>query len=355
MPFPNVLLRKSASAAQRATAALTRIGASSDERPEAGECMYILASPRSGTTMFHRLLSRDEARFRPLLLPETLLPSEGWGRRFGSSRPAVEAESKGIGTKLSLLADKALFGKWAHIHKVSFLEPEEDEWLWMRMGYSPAWHLLYGDPALLPEMDAVDELDDDTRQRLQAGYASMLGVLRSVEGEGRTLLMKNTLNAGRLGTVHEVTPTAKYVQLVRDPVESVVSFVSMFHSVIKAHMPQIKADSEQMHRLADLGVQMLIQIDDFLQRLPEDQRYWLRYEDLIADPAAAVETVYEHFGWSPDAAFAQTLEEQRAAQRRHRSRHRYTAEEFGLDPEDLRRRTQDICERFGYQQAGASE
>lgn len=345
-----------AEAAQRCTARLSRWGHSppvQEDTSEVGECVVILASPRSGTTLFHRLLSRDSERFRPLLLPESILPSPRWGRALA---PRVDGGQQGARRPLTFArewVDKQLFGTWSHIHRVSFAEPEEDEWLWMRMGYSPAWHLLYGDPRLLPEMDDVDGLPKAERERLQAGFRAMLVALRSVEGPGRTLLMKNTLNAGRLETVHAMIPDARYVQLVRDPVESVASFVSMFHAVIRLHLPDVEADSPQMRRLADIGVDMLLRIDAFLLSLPDKQRTWVRYDDLVADPVSAVEQVYDHFGWSVGPAFADVLLEQRRAQRQHQSRHRYTPEDFGLDAAEIYARTEALCERFGFGDASA--
>lgn len=78
-----------------------------------------------------------------------------------------------------------------------------------------------------------------------------------------------------------------------------------------------------------------------------DQIVDLRFNDLIQDPLAAVEGIYERFGWPIDEDV------------RHRMRtflddnprgkhgtHRYTLDMFGLSPDEVNERMASYADRF---------
>ena len=76
----------------------------------------------------------------------------------------------------------------------------------------------------------------------------------------------------------------------------------------------------------------------------------LHYEDLMADPVAAVARICGHFGIPFDRASEDPVRRWVGdnPQTKHGA-HRYTAEQFGLDADGLRRRFAPYIERFGVQ------
>ena len=67
----------------------------------------------------------------------------------------------------------------------------------------------------------------------------------------------------------------------------------------------------------------------------------VRYDDLVADPAGTVETIYGHFGLPLTGTAADAVRSLAASSRAGgESAHRYTLEEFGLAGEE-------VDERFG--------
>ncbi|MFW6198003.1 MAG: sulfotransferase, partial [Myxococcota bacterium] len=88
------------------------------------------------------------------------------------------------------------------------------------------------------------------------------------------------------------------------------------------------------------------QYADLERRLPADRVVTVRYPDLVADPVAAVERVYDHLGLRPSSAFRRRLVDEARRARSHRSTHRYRLEDFGLSRRDVDRELGDLIARY---------
>jgi hypothetical protein len=80
----------------------------------------------------------------------------------------------------------------------------------------------------------------------------------------------------------------------------------------------------------------------------DDRFLDVQYNELIADPVAAVTRICQHFGIPVDD---ETVRRVRDFQDENppgkHGAHQYTLEQFGLDPERIRRRFAAYTERFG--------
>lgn len=338
----------------RAMRGVAHLGHALDDRlhpqwrdTEIGEPVFILACPRSGTTLLHRLMSLDTERFTSLRLWQTLLPGVSYTRAIevlGHADAAVGAPFE----RAVRWADDRLFGTWDHIHRVGFNDAEEDEWLWMNEGHSPAWLLFYPAPSALAQQTDAGALDDATRETLRQHYADALRRARHAAGGERTLLLKNALAGGRLELLDAVAPRARYVQLVRDPYRSVTSFVSMFYNVIRVMTADTPPDGRVTRELCALGCDHYLQMDRFIRALPAERAITVRYDDLVTSPADVTTRVYAHFGLPVSDPYRARLEEATRAQRAYSSRHDYSLEMFGLRPEDIHGPLAEVFERYGF-------
>jgi LPS sulfotransferase NodH len=80
----------------------------------------------------------------------------------------------------------------------------------------------------------------------------------------------------------------------------------------------------------------------------QKQFFDVRYTDLVRDPGDMVRRIYEHFDLelTPDAQTA--MQEFLLANPKHKGGvHRYSLEEFQLNPEEERRRFQFYMDYFG--------
>ncbi|HEX9166615.1 MAG TPA: sulfotransferase [Gemmatimonadales bacterium] len=315
------------------------------ERP-----VYIVATPRSGTTWLHRLLCLDP-QFTWIKLYETLFPSALLMRLV----QAVSRIDRLVGGPLHRSAgwiSRKAFAGWEGIHHTGLDRAEEDEMIWLWPLLSPAIVLLFPWPADFPESFFPDRLPPSTRSRLARYYRRFLQRHQHVHGGARTLLAKNALMGGRVETVLEAVPDARFVLLVRDPAEAIPSMLSMFTVPWRAHSPGIRLDGPEVRSFAESAVTYYRRLQELRTELAPERLLAIRYDDLVADPGAQVERIYRHFGIALTEEVREELSAELARSRSHRSGHDYSLEQFGLSPAWVRERLPDVYEEWGFEPAG---
>lgn len=311
------------------------------ERP-----IYIVATPRSGTTWLHRLLCLDP-QFTWIKLYETLFPSAALMRLV----QGISKADRLAGSPLHRLADwisRRAFAGWEGIHHTGLDRAEEDEMIWLFPLLSPAITLLFPWPADFPESFFVDRLPAGARSRMAGYYRRFLQRHQHAHGGGRTLLAKNALLAGRVETVLEAVPDARFVWLVRDPAEAIPSMLSMFTVPWRVHSPGVALDGPEVRAFADGAVAYYRRLHALRAELGPDRVIAIRYDDLVADPGAQVERIYREFGVELTGDVRRALVNELARTRSHRSGHEYSLEQFGLSRAWVRDQLRDVCEEWGF-------
>ena len=85
---------------------------------------------------------------------------------------------------------------------------------------------------------------------------------------------------------------------------------------------------------------------EVLARHPDVTRIEIDYRDLIERPRTVVDQIYRHFGYSISPAFEKALDEAQARAGSHRTSHRYSLDEFGLDESKIRTELAPLFDRF---------
>lgn len=285
--------------------------------------IVIVGGWRTGTTFLHRLLATDP-RLRAPLPAELTAP---W--RFA-----------GIGAE----AREQLLDAAAGAHDLLHL-------------LNPAMPSVHLSGARLPE-ECVLAMGTDLRNwgftstvRLD-GYARWLGLQdltgsyeryrRALEvlADGRRFVLKAPAHTGELAALAAAFPGAVVVHLHRDVVETIASGASLFavfrstysDDVDPLDVGRYQTDQTKrwFRRAADFRASPAAAAVTFVD---------LDYEDLVADPAAAVRTVLAAAGMDPPADVAGFVDAYRKAQPRHaHGAHTYDPADFGIDPDALRAR-----------------
>jgi hypothetical protein len=251
---------------------------------------------------------------------------------------------------LQAVADRGLSG-WNNIHKTGPAKAESHEMLFVFAFSSPLVTLLFPYFDELEEAIYADRLPPKARERLKRYFVDCLRRHIYATGPDKVLLEKVALIAGRLELVLEALPDARFVQLVRHPYQSVPSLVSMFRAPWPALAPECAAkDGEATQGVAQMIFTYYRTILRLRANIPDERYMELRYEDLVADPKAAVERVYEKFGLTMTDEMSRALEEEREKARAYRSTHAYSLEEYGLTKEQVRRELADVFEEYGFQE-----
>jgi len=311
--------------------------------------VFIYANARSGTTMLHRLMSMDEDRFAPFMLYQSIFSAVSLQRLIQLLAKLDEPVFRGALRGGVDWINRRFFSGWEGIHKLGIDEAEEDEATFVLSLYSPTVTLVFPFAEKLRELSRLDDLPEAERHAFMDFYEDTLKRHLYASGRGRTFINKNVFFTPRVRAMAERFPDARFIYMVRHPYESLPSFLNMFHQKWVTHSPQIDCDSPEARALAELAFDYYRYALECQQDLPADTFIVVRYEDLVADPKAAVERIYDEFGWEISPSFERRLEEVRERQRDYKSEHDYSLEQFGLTKERVYRELPELFERFGYQ------
>ncbi len=314
-----------------------------------GKPIFIVAAPRSGTTFLHRLMSLDP-QFTTFKLIETLFPTITGHRLIGALQRA-NAFAGGVLSRVRRAADRSYFGAWEGLHDTGFDQDEEDEALWALAFATPAVWLVLPFPERFAHLRFIDRLPAARRDQLIAHYRGC--VQRHLFCEpGKTLLGKNVLLAGRFEIVNQALPGSRFIHIVRHPYEAVPSMLSLFTVPWRWHSPQLQLDGPEARALA----QLIIDYYKFLhQKQLESERsddhcfFSLTYRALLADPVARISEIYERFGLTFTPALRLELQRAVAAQRKFKSDHQYSLEQFGLTRDYVYRELAELFDYYGFE------
>ena len=160
------------------------------------------------------------------------------------------------------------------------------------------------------------------------------------EDDGRRFVLKAPAHTPELRTLVDTFPGAIVVHLHRDIVETIASGASLFATFRATYSDEVDP--------IDVGRFQADQTELWLRRARAygDEPHAggatildLAYDELVGSPAAAITRVYEAAGIEPPADTERFVTAYRQAAPAHaHGAHRYTNDDFGLDPDELRER-----------------
>lgn len=312
-------------------------------RRQVVEPLFVVGMPRSGTSFLQATLAADQERFSTVRLRELLFTPAVSQRWVWEQVARVDAR---LGRPLERT------GRWIErrttrdlddVHPIDLDEPEED-FLYLL----PAW-ACFALVAVFPESEStwaltrVDSWPARDRDKLMTWYR--LALQRQLYWDARTrparpsraVLSKNPSFTGWVISLRNTFPDARFVCCYREPVARALA--SQLSSMAPA-MSWGARDPAQAH--VREGFETMY--EDYARSMvglldaAATSAVALPLSTLSADTEATIRALYAHFGWTPSDDFADWLRAERSRSRRHRSAHRYSAEEFGLDEEAVRER-----------------
>jgi len=308
--------------------------------------MFIIAPPRSGTTLTQKLMSLDEQRFAYSKMYQTILPSVCW-QWIVQGLARLDEICGGPLAKLIGWAERKWFGGWDKLHKMRLNEPEEDDGFFVYTFVTEAIYLLFPYIEELWEAGFADMLPAKRRRRVMRYYRSCLQRQLYANGRDKTILSKATQFCGSIQSLLEEFPDARFITIVRHPYEAVASHVSVFYPVWRMHSPEIDRKSAVSAAYAKLAVEWYRHLHTTLGKLDPAQYYCIDYRDLVRDPQGTIRDVYEHFGFAMSEELAAKLAAAAQKGRRFKSEHVYTLEEFGLSRQWIQNELGPVLDVYG--------
>lgn len=241
-----------------------------------GPPVFIVGHWRSGTTLLHELMVRDERLSSPstyqCFAPHHFLVSEWFFRRFCGW----------------LLPGKRPMDNMA----AGWDRPQEDEFALLTLGLPspyrrmafpnrPPVDLNYLDFQGVPQ-DQIDHWVDSLRRFLLAVSTST----------HRPLIIKSPTHTGRVGWLAKAFPDAKFIHITRDPRELFPSTCRLWRG-----LDEVQSLQRPDHRgLEDYVVECLRRMYDAFhqqrQQIDPSRLIDIRYEDLTRNPVETLRKIY---------------------------------------------------------------
>ncbi|MGE5608742.1 MAG: sulfotransferase family protein [Bacillota bacterium] len=315
-------------------------------KQEIREPLFIIAPPRSGTTLTQKLMHLDEERFVYAKMYQTILPAVCYQRlvRFFAR---IDRRLGAPVTMLAQWAEKKWFGGWDDMHKMRLNAPEEDDGFFVYAFVTEAIFLLFPFIDELWEAGFADALPAEDRRKLMAYYRSCLQRQLYANGPDKTILSKATQSCGSVQCLIEAFPDAKFITIIRHPYQSVASHVSVFYPVWRAHSPEITRNSAVSKSYARLAVEWYRHLHRMRSSIDPRQYHCIDYRNLVRDPQRTIQEVYEHFGFEMSHAFRLRLAAATRKERQYKSVHQYTLEEFGLSKQWIQQELGEVLDAYG--------
>ena len=310
---------------------------------------FIIGHPRSGTTLMHQLLTRDSEQFSWFMTYELALPSILQKKLIRAlARVDREYFNAAIERRLEAWQDR-VFEKGRQMHPMSLTGPEEDEFLMAPTFHSSSLGILF---AYLEEMEPYnrfdEQIDPKTRAKLMRFYRECVQRQLYLNGGSRIHLSKNPLFSGKVASLIDAFPEARFVVMVRNPFETIPSIQKMMARNYQASGTPPDQIQKALGILNGTSLYHYRHPFKILDDRPDVTWTTIPYELLVANPQGAVEKVYADLNLPFTNAAQLAVEEAAQHARAYKPRHDYSMGEFGLNPHEIYEALAPLFERFGW-------
>ena len=318
-------------------------------RQEIQKPLFIIGVPRSGTTFLQRLLAQDESQLTSMRLWEIIFAPSVTQKKFFAAIGTVDRQLGGYLHSAVGGIEKRILGGTATIHKMGLFEAEEDCMILLHI-FSSAF-LVFMFPFLddlWPYVNFDMEMPPADRERIMRFYRRCVQRHLYAFGGGRRFLSKNPTFSGMVESLNRTFSDAQFVCMVRTPLDTVPSVVSLFHYYFNKFLSPVEE-----YPLRDAATRMVAIYYRYplqmLALLPVGRQQVITYHALTSDPGATVSALYERFGTDLCPAYRTVLDRETAKARSYKSNHVYSLEQFNLSREQLASEFNDIFEQFGFE------
>ena len=239
--------------------------------------LFVIGHWRTGTTWLHELLVKDERMTFPTtyqcMIPHHFLLTDRILSRpmdwlLPSRRPMDDMP-------------------------VGMSRPQEDEFALMNLGVGTPY-LEWAFPNRGRHWDdylTLQPLPAAERQKWKDQFDWF--VRRLTLHKPRRLVMKSPTHTARVATLLELYPQARFVHVVRNPLDTIPSTIRTWTRMTDAMSLQYRRDPISEDRILDVFNLMYDQFEQDRALIPAERFYEVRYEDLVADPLAELEKIYQ--------------------------------------------------------------
>ncbi len=295
-----------------------------------GPPVFIVGHWRSGTTLLHELMVRDERLSSPstfqCFAPEHFLVSEWFFRRFANW----------------MLPGKRPMDNMA----AGWDRPQEDEFALLTLGLPSPYRRM-----AFPNEPPVDleylDFEGVEEPRIEKWLGTLRSFLLTVSFvTGRPLIIKSPTHTGRIAYLAKEFPEAKFIHITRDPRELFPSTCRLWRSLDEVQGLQRPTDDNNEDYVIACLKRMYAAFRNQRQQVDPSRLMDVRYEELVRDPGGTLRKIYETLRLSDFESVQGTIEAWVESEHRE-----YTPNKHQLPPEKeamIRDAWHDYFETYGY-------
>ncbi len=317
------------------------------KKVEVREPIFMVGHARSGTTLTHRLLSKDSGRFSSFMLYELYFPSLIQKKVIRAIARFDEEKMGGLLLGQVRAWEEWRYGKMRHMHDMGLTEYEEDD---IVLYWSMAAGFWITKMPYMGDLDfyAMNDWTASKRRRYNDFYRECIRRQLYLNGPDKIHLSKNPMYSGRVASLIEAFPDARIVVNVRNPYETIPSLLSIMRAGWKQLGWDDEKQAETLKILANQSWHTYLHPIETLDASPQTRGAIVDYRDLTSDPAATIERVYRDLALPLSDDYRESLVGEGKRERQHQTRHTYSLEQFGLEADAIRNELGVLFDRFGW-------
>lgn len=297
--------------------------------------IFVLGNPRSGTTFMHRFLLNTD-RLAAFELWEMLFPAITARRALA---PFVD--------RLAPLSPARYHSAAAHETGLRDVETDDamDFFHFVDGGFLWSYFLAWDDDWGSERARSYFELDRAPAREKLRHFRYMEGCWRRnlhVKGKER-IIVKASSYTLRVKTLLERYPDCKLIYMVRDPVDTIPSGMSLLTGVLeKSHDMFNTTRQKDRERYLENLYQASCHLFRYFHEvwkageIPERNLCIVPYPRMMRELEGTMREVVEFLQVDPGPGFEAMVHAQAQKQRQHKSAHSYSLAKFGLTAERIR-------------------
>lgn len=311
--------------------------------------VFIVGNFRCGSTLLQRLLARDPEHFTSMNVSEIYVAPTITQRKFWKLVGWLDKVLAGGRGRNWLLNRDQRWLNSIQMHKVGLFTPEEDEGLLITMWSTMFLQFVFPIMDELPPFDQFDEkIPAPQRTRIMGFYRAIIRRhLYSVGGK-KIYLAKGPAHSGRIESLREAFPDARFIYLARNPLRLVPSALNFFKYIWRYF--GVEGDVSRFHKalFKQMKYWYTYPLERFRQ-LPAEAYRVLRYDDFVANVEVTIDDIYNWLGIPLRDGFRSIIHGVMKANQAYESDNKFSLVELGLTEKMIVDEFDEIFKMFRFE------
>lgn len=316
-------------------------------KQEVRQPIFIIGNPRSGTTFLHRMMDKDKQHFTSFAAWELIFaPSICQRKLIWGIGAIIRWLGAPVKKVISHFNNSLSFEKNAH--KIKLDEAEEDGHLMVHCWASEdLWPIYPIKEEVFPYFFFDRDIPYEKRQKIMAFYKNMVQRHLYAHGGECILLSKNPSHTAKLASLMETFPDARFIDLARNPFESMPSMLNYMSAGWKVFCDPLEPYPHKDEFFEVMNFYYLYPVE-FFQQYP-DACNFIKYDELVSSPDEIIEDLYDWLDLEITDSFSEVIDQETEKARQFKSRHNYSIEEMGLSEAQIFENFTDVFAYYEFE------